>query len=173
MAPGVAPGSDESSIAIPDAILAIRTFPRRYREALDRIPPDRLRERPEPQTGSALEDAAHAAAVLTLLARRLPMALDEPGIHFPPFDAADAALDRPASAPDHLAAVLATIAAACDSLAARAETTPWEAWDRTFTAGADEHPAAWLVQHAAVEGSHHLREIERVGRLVGARDEDD
>jgi hypothetical protein len=171
MGPAAAPGAEEASIAVPDAILAVRTFPRRYREALDRIPPEQLRVRPDPQTWSALEHAARAGEVLNRLAHALPLALDEPGIHFPPFDSDDAA-SRPPPARDPDAA-LATITRACETLATRAEATPWEAWDRTFTVGDDEHTAAWIVQHAAVEGSHHLRDIERVGRLVGARDDDD
>jgi hypothetical protein len=167
MAPDGAAGAEEAAIAIPDAILAIRTFPRRFREALDRIPPDRLQARPDPQTWSALERAAHAGHVLDGLARTLPRALDEPGIHRPAFDE-----DGPPPAPDH-DALLAALTRACEALTSRAEGTPWEAWDRTFTLGDDEHPAAWIVQHAAVVGSHDLREIERVGRLVGARGEDD
>jgi hypothetical protein len=172
MAPAAGPGAEEASIAVPDAILAVRTFPRRYREALDRIPPEQLGVRPDPQTSSALEEAVRAGAVLNLLAHALPRALDEPGIHFPPFVADDASGRRPPSAPDPDAA-LATITRACETLATRAEATPWEAWDRTFTVGDDEHTAAWILQHAAVEGSHHLRDIERVGQLVGARDKDD
>lgn len=171
MAPGVVAGA-EDSIGIPDAILAVRTFPRRYREALGRIPADQLPVRPEPQTWSAAEYAAHVGEVLQLLALALPLVLDEPGIRFPPFDADESARRWPESALDPDAA-LGMIATASDQLAARAEATPWEAWDRSFTVGDDTHAAAWIVQHAAVEGSHHLRDIERIGRLVGARDEDD
>jgi hypothetical protein len=167
MAPEGAAGAEEAAMAIPDAILAVRTFPRRFREALDRIPADRLDVRPDPQTRSALERAAHAGQVLGVLARALPRALDEPGIHLPAFPD-----DDPGPAQDR-DAVIAVIAGTCDALTARADGTPWEAWDRTFSLGDDEHSAAWIVQHAAVEGSNDLREIERVGRLVGARREDD
>ncbi len=172
MGPGQASTGAEESIAVPDAILAVRTFPRRYREALARIPADQLRVRPDPQTPSVLEHAVAVAAVLEQLARALPLALDEPGIHLPSFDADASAGSRPESSLDADGA-LARIATACDVLATRAEATPWEAWERTFTTGADPHPASWIVQHAAVVGSQHLRDIERVGRLVGARDADD
>jgi len=172
MAPGVANGADEASIAVPDAILAIRTFPRRYREALARTPVDQLRTRPDPQTWSVLEYAAHVAEVLELLALALPLVLDEPGIRFPSFDADESARRWPEAALDPDAA-LDRITKACETLATRAEVTPWEAWDRAFTVGGHDHEAAWIVQHAAVEGSHHLRDIGRVGRLVGGRDEDD
>lgn len=165
-------GVDEESIAVPDAISAIRTFPRRFREALDRIPPDALRVRPDPETWSALEYVVHAREVLELLALGLPMVLDEPGTHFPAFDADESAGRWPEWTLDPELA-LAGIATACDALVSRAEVTPWEAWERQFTVGDDTHPASWIVAHAAHEGSHHLHDIERVGRLVGASDEDD
>lgn len=94
-------GVDEDSIAVPDAIAAIRTFPRRYREAL-----------------SGITDASEA-------------------------------------------------------LVSRAAATSSAAWERPFTVGTDQHLASWIVAHAAHEGSHHLRDIERVGRRVGGATEDD
>jgi hypothetical protein len=131
---------------------------------------DRLGERPAPETPSILEHAAAAADVLQRLAHALPHALDEPGAQFPPFVARDGrAGSSPALDAD---AAVALISAACQSLAARAEATPLEAWDRVVTVGDDEVNAGWIVQHAAVVASDELRDIERVGRLVGARDDD-
>jgi hypothetical protein len=164
-------GIDEAAISVPDAISAIRTFPRRYREALNRIPADALRLRPDPETWSALEDAERAREVLELLTLALPIVLERPDTRFPPEDADDSPSGRPVELLD-LEAVLAGIAAASEALATRAEATPWEAWDRRYTVGDDEHAASWIVQHAAHEGSHRLRDIERVGRRVGATDED-
>ncbi len=156
---------DDTSIAVPDAILAIRTFPRRFREALARVPPDRIDERPDRQMPSVIEDAAGAGAVLARLAAALPRVLDEPGTQVEGVDAAPSGTSRSGRAgPD---AVLAGIADACDALATRADATPWEAWDRTFTAGGVTRPASWIVQHAAGEGSRRLRAIERVARRVG------
>lgn len=165
-------GVDEESISVRDAISAIRTFPRRYREALAHIPPAALRLRPDPETWSALEYAVHAREVLELLALSLPIVLDQPGTRFPSFDVDEAAEKHPDWVLDPELA-LSGVAKAADALASRADTTPWEAWERTFTIGDEAHPASWIVQHAAHEGSHHLRDIERVGRLVGAAEEDD
>ena len=120
---------------------------------------------------SALELAARAGQVLGRLARALPLALDEPGIQIPSVDV-EGRCGRAAAALD-ADAVVATLTNVCETLATTADGTPWEAWDRMFSAGDEEHPAVWIVQHAAVVGSQHLRDIERVGRLVGARDDED
>jgi DinB superfamily len=172
MAPCADCGVDEESIGVPDAISAIKTFPRRYREALARIPADALTRRPDPDTWSALEYTVHVREVLQLLAAGLPIVLDEPDTKFPSFDADDSASRWPEWALDPELA-LSGIATASGVLVSRAEATPWEAWDRPFTVGTFTHPAAWIVQHAAHEGSHHLRDIERVGRLVGATPDDE
>jgi hypothetical protein len=164
---GAADGNlDERSIAVPDAILAVRTFPRRFREALARVPPERLGERPEPDTPSAVEEAAAARDVLERLAAALPRVLDAPGT---PVDALDVDPGASASAIGAAAAepVLDAIAAACDALVSRADATPWEAWDRTFTVDGSTRPASWLVQHAAAEGSRRLRAIDQIASRFG------
>jgi hypothetical protein len=164
-------GIDEESISVSDAVSAIRTFPRRYREALARFPPDALRQRPDPESWSALEHAARARDVLQQLAAALPRVLEDPGVRFAAFDTDESAARsrEPASDPE---LVQAGIESASEALADRADSTPWKAWEREFTAGADTHPASWIVAHAAHEGSHHLREIERIGRRVGAAEDD-
>jgi hypothetical protein len=164
-------GVNEEEISVPDAIVAIRTLPRRYREALARIPPDALNLRPDPSSVSALEAADRARSELERLAHDLPVVLDDPGVHLPSFDLDQRAPHAPDAVPD-LELVLAGIAHSTDALVARAEATPWEAWERPFTAGAEPHVASWIVQHAAHVGAHHLREIERIRRLVGAPDDD-
>ena len=98
------------------------------------------------------------------------MVLEDPGVHLPPFNA-DESARLPASALDP-ELVLAGIESASDALARRADETPWKAWEREFTVDGDTHPASWILGHAAHEGSHHLREIERVGHLVGAAEDD-
>lgn len=172
MAPCPVCGIDEDDISVPDAIAAIRSFPRRYREALAPVPPDALRTRPDPDTWSVLEYAVHAREVLELLAQTLPIVLEHPDSHFPPIDVTEATSTRPEWVldPD---LVLAGIQEATDALAARAEETPVAAWDRTFTIGDETHPASWILSHAAHEGAHHLRDIERVARRVAPRDDDD
>jgi hypothetical protein len=159
-------GIDEAGMAVPDALGAIRGFPRRYREALDRFPPARVRERPDPDTWSALEYAVHFREVLELLAMSLPIVVNEPDVRFPPIDVDEASRTRPDWVMDPALAVRG-IAAAADAMASQAETMPWSAWDRTFHIGDNEHAASWLVQHAAHEGAHHLRDIAHVAERLG------
>jgi hypothetical protein len=158
-------GIDEDDISVPDAIAAIRTFPRRYREALAAVPPATLRIRPDPDTWSVLEYAVHAREVLELLAMTLPIVLEHPDSHFPPIDVTQASNTRPDWVLDP-GLVLAGVQQAADALVSRAEAVPVAAWDRPFTIGEDTHPASWIVSHAAHEGAHHLRDIDRVARLL-------
>jgi hypothetical protein len=156
-------GIDESAISVRDAIASVRTFPRRFREALDGVPPDELRAQPD-GSASMLELAAHAAATFSRLAAVLPDALDHLQSPLDP-EAVDVA-----GPPSTREAVLSTIDAACGALVARADQAPVQAWERKFAAGGREREAGWLMQHAAHEGAHQLREIARVRRAVTGGD---
>jgi hypothetical protein len=162
-------GIDEAGIAVPDAVGAVRSFPRRYREVIDATPPSLLRTRPEPETWSVLEYAVHTREVLELLAGALPIVVRDPGTRFPPIDVDEAASARPDWVMDPDLA-LRGITDAARAIARQAESMPWSAWDRTFFIGDQEHPASWIVQHAAHEGAHHLRDIERQLRRLGVAD---
>lgn len=151
-------GTDEEDISVGDAIATLRTLPRRYREALD-APEDILDERPSPETWSMLEYATHAREVLDMLGYGLGEVLEHARPEFPDIDVDEVATSRPAQRREP---VLDDIARAANALADRAEATPWAAWDRPFVLGGTERPARWLVQHAAHEGAHHLRDIVRV-----------
>ena len=160
-------GIDVEAIAVPDAVNALRTFPRRYREALEPVPANLLLERPAPDTWSMLEYAVHVREVLDLYALALPLVLEQAHPVFPDVDPDAVAASRPAWTLDR-ALILDGIKQACDTLVARADETPNAAWDRPFTIGDNEYPARFLMQKAAHEGSHHLRDIERVrAQLLG------
>jgi hypothetical protein len=157
-------GIDESALDVADAVNAVRTFPRRYREALD-VDEASLLVRPGPSTWSMLEYAVHYREVLELLSAGLSEVLAKPGIHFPAVEVDDASAARPDWTLDR-ELTLDGIARAAEQLVARSEATPVAAWDREFMVGDDEHQARWIPQHAAHEGAHHLRDIEQVRRLV-------
>jgi hypothetical protein len=168
-------GIDEETISVTDAVAAIRSFPRRYREALDAVPRDRLAVRPDPSTWSIIEYAVHAREVLEILSMLLPEVLDHPGLALPDMDDEVDRGGPPPTFPDWLTdrdLVLAGIQQASGALAARADEAPLSAWDRPFTIGNHEHVASWIVQHAAHEGGHHLRDIERVARALGISTEE-
>jgi hypothetical protein len=175
MAPCPGCGIDEATIAVPDAIAAIRSFPRRYREVLDATPPALLRARPDPGTWSVVEYAVHTREVLEVLAMALPLVLEQPNLVLPDVEdeTTGGAGGEPKTFPDWLTdrdILLAGLTKACDRLATRAEQAPWSAWDRTFAIGDHQHVAAWIPQHAAHEGGHHLRDIEHVLRRLGVED---
>ncbi|HEY3724535.1 MAG TPA: hypothetical protein VGN59_14375 [Acidimicrobiia bacterium] len=162
-------GIPEASISVPDAILALRTFPRRFREALTAVPADRLATVSDPATPSVLDRAAWVRDLLTDLARALPRVLDDPGVQLPDLGASE---PRPgAAAATDLGEVLDGITTAADAIASRAELTPWEAWDRQFFTDGAEHPASWVVQHATTAGAQQLREIERAAGELDDGDE--
>jgi hypothetical protein len=157
-------GIDESALDVADAVNAVRTFPRRYREALD-VDDALLTVRPDPSTWSMLEYAVHYREVLELLATGLSEVLARPDVHFPPVDADETAGARPSWTLDRELA-LDGIAHGAEQLVARSESTPVAAWDREFTIGDHHYQARWIPQHAAHEGAHHLRDIEQVRRAV-------
>lgn len=165
-------GIDPDAISVPDAAAAIRTFPRRYREALAGVSDEELRARPEPDTWSMLEYATHVREVLELYDLALPIVLEQSRPVFPPVDVDEAAANRPEWTLD-VGFTLDSITRACTSLVARAEATPWAAWERPFSIGEVEYEARLFVQKAAHEGAHHLRDLARVRASVAPQAEDD
>ncbi len=158
-------GIDETAISVADATDAIRTFPRRYREALADVADDELRVQPDPGTWSMLEYAVHTREVLELLAGSLPVVLNSSAPAFPPIDVDDVASSRPSWVLD-VDLTLAGINASCADLVEQITAVPVAAWDRPFTIGDDAHTAGWIPRHAAHEGAHHLRDIARVRAVV-------
>jgi hypothetical protein len=158
-------GTNEDDLSVPDALATLKTLPRRYREALD-APEQSLRRRPSPDTWSMLEYATHVREVLDMLGVALPEVLETARPEFPDFDVDEANASRPAQDREP---VLDGISRAANALVDRADATPWAAWDRPFVLGGVEHPARWLVQHAAHEGAHHLRDVTRVREAVSPR----
>jgi len=164
-------GLEEARIGVDDAAAALRTFPRRYREVLEGVDDLTLRRRPDTTTWSMLEYAVHVREVLELLALGLPLVLTQARPVFPDLDPDEAAATRPASVMDREHA-LRGIAEGATTLADQIDVTPYAAWDRPFVLGEEERAARVIPQHAAHEGAHHLRDIERVREAVKpARDD--
>ncbi len=165
MAKCVECGIDEAGLTIHDALDALRSFPRRYTEAVAGMDDEAIRRRPTPEVWSALEYLVHAREVLELLSMTLPLVLEQPGLELPDLDADDAAATRPDWVMNRDLA-LDGLRTACAQFVELGEAQRPEAWERPFTIGATPHDAGWIIRHAAHEGAHHLRDIANVSSAV-------
>ncbi|HUS60610.1 MAG TPA: DinB family protein [Acidimicrobiales bacterium] len=165
-------GFEYKSVQPRDAVVALRSFPKRYRAPLTRLLPGEdvslLRTRPEPTVWSALEYAAHVRDVFDAYGDRIQRTLVE---------------DRPAFeaiAPDEMAAerryneqdpgvVAGELAANAEALATILDGIPDDGWDRVGFARGDERSVLYTAQRAVHEGHHHLLDIGRVMRTVRGR----
>ncbi|MDQ6910940.1 MAG: DinB family protein [Actinomycetota bacterium] len=165
-------GFEYQSVQAGDAVVALRSFPKRYRAPLTRLLPGEdvslLRTRPEPTVWSALEYAAHVRDVFGAYGERIQQTLVE---ERPVFEA---------MAPDELAAerryneqdpevVAGELAANAEALALILEEVPDDGWDRVGIARGGERTVLYTAQRAVHEGHHHLLDIGRVMRTARGR----
>ncbi len=166
-------GLDYDTVSPGDALVAVRSFPRRYRALLTVLDPEEdgesvLRRRPAPGTWSAVEYTAHVADVLDELAaaiRRI-VVVDHPTIH-----TADA--DQRAAEQRYgdweAAEALFALEHACARLAEVLEGVDPGDWTRTGTLDWGERDALTLARTAVHEGAHHLRDVQRGLQAVRGR----
>ena len=166
-------GLDYDTISPIDAVVAVRSFPRRYRALLTTLDPEDdeesvLRRRPAPGTWSAVEYTAHVADVLDerATAVRKVVVGDHPTVDIadPDVRAAEQRYgdwepEEALFALEHAAARLAEVLEGVD---------PGD-WTRTGTVGSDQRDALTLARDAVHDGAHHLRDVERVLRAVRGR----
>lgn len=159
-------GFDAGSLSVPDSIVAVRSFPRRWRGAFAIVGDERevLGRRPSADVWSANEYVAHTRDTIAangwLLARTVTE--DHPVIDWPDDDTI---ANRPPSEVSDPATMLDELAANCERVAARAERTDACDWRRPATIrGAPEESvdALWFLHHCVHEGSHHLRDVKQV-----------
>jgi hypothetical protein len=162
-------GLSYPDLALPEAVAEIRGIPDAARAAVAAVPDGARRLRPSTDVWSVTEYACHLRDVyvaFTIRLRRIrtedepvvdPMYGDLRAVRFRYADAdVDAALDDLERA----------VAGFCDEVA----DTGHDEWSRTMRRLPGEvRTASWLVRHAAHEGRHHVRDIERVGRKVAGR----
>ncbi len=159
-------GLDYDTVSPEDAAVAVRSFPRRYREAMAGIDDDVLRRRPSPDVWSALEYAAHVAQLYE------PMADAQRRIRLEDHPVIEWGRDRDpeaTSAPE----VLAWLAATAERMAAEIEATHGDDWKRDGTLPWGDRDALTMARNAVHEGSHHLRDIERNLAAMGAQPSSD
>ena len=160
-------GLDYDTIAPNDAKVAIRSFPRRYRAALaaameDDADAGLIRRRPQPDVWSALEYAAHVADIFDAMAGivRDMRRKDHPTLDL--FDADERAASAGYAQQDP-AEVLDRLGANAELLATEVDAVEADEWtSRTATFPWGERDLLTMVRNAVHEGSHHLRDVERV-----------
>jgi hypothetical protein len=166
-------GLDYDTISPRDAVLAVRTFPRRYRALLTHFDPDEdvddvIRRRPAPGVWSALEYTAHAAEVLDLLAPTIRQIVNETNPHLYFFDS-DAQAAEKSYNDWPLLRALGDLESACADLSSAIEFVDPADWNRTGTFDWGEREAIDMARNAVHEGAHHLRDIEKVLTQVRGR----
>jgi hypothetical protein len=165
-------GLDLDAIQPPDAVVAVRSLPRRWRGALAKSGDDEdtealLRRRPTGGGGSALEHACSVVVTLVLLERHVRRALVEDGPDLAPADVPAGEVEACAGRSPE--AVLGGLAAAAETLAVTLDGVPSNAWLRPATLDGTPTDVRDLARAAAHEGTHHLREAERVLQEVRGR----
>ena len=161
-------GLEYDSISLNDAVVAVRSYPRRYREALagpaddpdwDRI----VRRRPSPGTFSAIEYTGHLAMALEGWTERLQRVLVQDDYVFTPIDV-DAAVRDQHFETQAVDAVLDRLGASATAFAGAIAHLSHDQQERTFLRATTPRTVRWIYQQVVHEGSHHLRDVARVLR---------
>lgn len=153
--------------------MAVRSFPRRYRALLvtpgseDR-PNAVFRRRPDPSTWSALEYTAHVADMLDHLGPAIRRIVYEDNPSITLFDNDQRAVEKRYNELER-AEVLGWLELACGELASVLETVRADDWTRTGLLDAGERDALAVARNGVHEGSHHLRDVQRVLNQVRGR----
>ena len=153
--------------------MAVRSFPRRYRALLvtpgsDDGPHAVFRRRPDPSTWSALEYTAHVADVLDHLGPALRRIVVEENPSIASFDNDERARTKRYNELEQ-AEVLGWLELACGELASVIEGVNAGDWTRTGHLDVGERDALTVARNGVHEGSHHLRDVQRVLNQVRGR----
>ena len=166
-------GIDYDTLQPPDMVVAVRSFPRRFRELLqprdDEEKHDTLiRRRPEPETWSALEYTAHVADRLDHLGPVIRQVTREDNPAIPGFDNDERAVSQAYNDLERTE-VLGWLDLACGELASVLEGVNADDWTRTGRLDAGERDALTVARNGVHEGAHHLRDVQRVLNQVRGR----
>ena len=164
-------GFDLDTVTAPDAVVAIRSYPRRFRALVSGWDDDDadalVRRRPDPSTWSAIEYVGHVADVFDLYAGRIEQVLVHDRPRLASFDQ-DAAVEAHAGAP--VDDVVGRLQAGAERLAKVLSDVPGDGWERTGIRGdGEERSVLWMARQSVHEAHHHLRDVERVVRAVRGR----
>jgi hypothetical protein len=152
-------GLDLSRLGPNDAVAALRSYPRRFREVLTSVEPDDL-----PQ--EAVEHADHVARSLAMLGEVLRQVLVQDDPTLLPAVADDTAREWAFEGSSTVDDVVAFLTMESNAFADAIGDVPADAWSRTGTvAGSGQHLTALdVVREAVRTGSDHLRAAEQLIR---------
>ena len=159
-------GLDPRTVTPADAVVALRSYPRRYRALLVRPDDEEGAEvvtlRPAPDRWSALEHAAHVAQVFETAADAV-RALRR-------HDDADVVVEPGPPSLGSVDQVTNWLGAGAERLAGVVEELRGDDWKRSGRLPTGEAVTALdVVRHAVHAGAHHRREAERVVNEVRRR----
>lgn len=166
-------GLDYGTISPSDAKVAIRSYPRRYRSALAAVLEDEadeglIRRRPDAATWSAMEYTAHVADRYDMFTDFVRRMFDGSSSTLDFWDADERAQMQRYNEQDP-AVVLDHLDKASSSLAAAVDRVDSGSWGNTASFPFGERDLLTMVRTAVHEGSHHLRDVERVLATVRGR----
>lgn len=149
-------GLDVSRLSPSDAVAALRSYPRRFREVLTSVEPQDLPH-------EAVEHADHVARSIALLGEALRQVLVVEKPTLLPAVADDAARQWAFDGSSSVDDVLAFLTMECTALADAVAAVATDAWTRTgAVAGSGREMSALdIVREAVHTGADHLRAAER------------
>jgi hypothetical protein len=156
-----------------DAVVAVRSFPRRYRGLLAASgapdgPEAVFRRRPDPSTWSALEYTAHVADRLDHMGPAIQRITFEEHPSIAAFDSDGRVTEKAYNDLDRTE-VLGWLDLACDELASVLAAVRADDWSRTGVLPTGPRDALTLARDGVHEGAHHLRDVQRVLDSVRGR----
>ena len=164
-------GLDYGTIHPPDAMVALRSFPRRYGELIGGISDDEterlLHARPAPDVWSAVEYTVHVADTLESLTEviRQMVRQDDPDLSGLMWDPDERAAEQKYNekSPDE---ALALLRPAAENAATTVESVGADDWGRQATFPFGERDTLTMMRNAVHEGAHHLRDVADVLKRV-------
>lgn len=155
-------GIDPSTINPPDAVAALRSFPRRWRSALGLVADDPgaadLVRRRSGDSLSALEHAWHTADLLGSTEEWISRTRREDR---PTLASAGRALGADTGDDDALEQALDAITSRAPALASTLESVGPDDWRRSATIEGRDVTILAMAQQAVVQAAHHLRAAEQ------------
>jgi hypothetical protein len=157
---------DYVSVSIEDAVAAVAAVGDQARRAVMAIPESHWRGHPAAAGWSVAEYACHLRDVHVTYTIRLHRARTERTPHLEPM-LNDLRARRFGYNNWNVRVVLDELAATASGVCEEASRMRPGDWQRTVVRlPGEERTALWLLRQVMHEGVHHVRDIERVGRLV-------